>query len=364
MTVTITRTMFGKETTSDDTLEALESLERGHSCLMDKVETLYMSLNLHDRFPELKEVDLNFVCILLMAHDLKINICKQAIASFFEWDKLDHAVGGAQQALGTKLHQQMHKAIAKHQPALMTAIRKFNSYCEQLESSYDPSCGIPLPSALPTKLTELRGDPTLMEDVWIAPSVGDVPRWLEDSDIRLGIEADNLCCFFGEELATMELAICLPESEPFMVALEMHQSNFLQTQTRWANSLASLVQFASHVKEAIATATTIAGGSQSITFHWINTTTTLVVPKFDGEGEVAVFSDLDDVAPQVDAEQAMLADVLESEMGTIDDNEDLTDFSCDIHATIVWEVPENLLLDDFCVPLRGQSLIIPGTIVT
>jgi hypothetical protein len=125
-----------------------------------------------------------------------------------------------------------------------------------------------------------------------------------------------------------------------MVALEMRRSNFLRTQTRWANSLASSVRFASHVKEAIATATTIAGGSQSITFHWINTTTTLAVPEFDGEGEVAVFSDLDDVAPQVDAEQAMLADVLESEMGTIYDDEDLTDFSCDIHATIVWEVPE------------------------
>ena len=88
--------MFGNETTSDDTLEALQSLERGHSRLMDKVETLYMSLNLHDNFPELKGVDLNFVRTLLLAHDLKINIRKRAIASFFEWDKLDRAIGGAQ----------------------------------------------------------------------------------------------------------------------------------------------------------------------------------------------------------------------------------------------------------------------------
>ena len=96
----MTRTMFGKETTSDDTLEALESLEKGHTRLMDKVETLYMSLNLSDRFPELEGVDLNFVRTLLMARDLKINIRKRAIASFFEWDKLDRAVGGAQQTLG------------------------------------------------------------------------------------------------------------------------------------------------------------------------------------------------------------------------------------------------------------------------
>lgn len=35
-----------------------------------------------------------------MARDLKINIRKRAIASFFEWDKLDRAVGGKQNALG------------------------------------------------------------------------------------------------------------------------------------------------------------------------------------------------------------------------------------------------------------------------
>lgn len=113
----------------------------------------------------------------------------------------------------------------------MTAIRKFNSYCERLESLYDPTWGIPLPAPLPTKLTELRSDPRLMEDVWITPSVGEVPRWLEDSDvrdgirallkqeccqeeqIRLGIEAENLCRFFGDELAALELAVRLPESK-------------------------------------------------------------------------------------------------------------------------------------------------------
>lgn len=111
----------------------------------------------------------------------------------------------------------------------MTAIRKFNSYCEQLDSLYDPTCAIPLPPPLPTKLTELRADPTLMEDVWITPSVGEVPRWLDDTDVRdgirallkrercreeqvrLGTEADNLCRFFGEELAALEFALHTPE---------------------------------------------------------------------------------------------------------------------------------------------------------
>jgi hypothetical protein len=107
----------------------------------------------------------------------------------------------------------------------MTAIRKFNSYCERLDSLYDPSWGIPLPTALPTKLVDLHNDQTLMEDVWITPSAGDIPRWLNDSDVRdgirallkhdrcqeeqqrLSIEADNLCSYFGDELSALELAL-------------------------------------------------------------------------------------------------------------------------------------------------------------
>jgi hypothetical protein len=112
----------------------------------------------------------------------------------------------------------------------MTAIRKFNSYCERLESLFDPSWGVPLPAPLPTKLADLRNDQTLMEDVWITPSVGDVPRWIEDVDMRdgirallkqdrcreeqcrLGLEADNLCRWFRDELTALELAIRSPTS--------------------------------------------------------------------------------------------------------------------------------------------------------
>lgn len=95
-----TRTMLEKEASSDDTFNVLASLQRGHDRLMTKVEALYSSLNVQDRFPELDGVNLNFVQVLLMARDLKINIRKRAIASFFEWDKLDRAVGGSHQALG------------------------------------------------------------------------------------------------------------------------------------------------------------------------------------------------------------------------------------------------------------------------
>ncbi|KAG1802437.1 hypothetical protein EV424DRAFT_1351735 [Suillus variegatus] len=87
-----TRLMLEKGAASKDTLRALEALEKGHDCLMAKVKILYASLNIHDQFPELEGINLDFVQLLLMACDLKMNIRKWAITSFFGWDKLDRAV--------------------------------------------------------------------------------------------------------------------------------------------------------------------------------------------------------------------------------------------------------------------------------
>ncbi|KAM6496640.1 hypothetical protein JOM56_007113, partial [Amanita muscaria] len=61
---------------------------------------LYASLNIPEQFPNVQGLDLEFLRTLMMARDLKINIRKRAIGSFFEWDRLDQAVGGRQQALG------------------------------------------------------------------------------------------------------------------------------------------------------------------------------------------------------------------------------------------------------------------------
>jgi hypothetical protein len=141
-----------------------------------------------------------------MARDLKINIRKRAIGSFFEWDKLDRAAGGCEEVLGklhqsnlclssslcfigTKLHQSTRKAISKRKPALMNAIRKYNKYCETLEALYNPEWDIPLPEPLPTQLAVLRDGSNLMEDVWITRAEGMVPRWLEDADVRDGIRS-------------------------------------------------------------------------------------------------------------------------------------------------------------------------------
>ncbi|KAF8834008.1 hypothetical protein BDN67DRAFT_1016963 [Paxillus ammoniavirescens] len=215
---------------SEETVSILNSMEHSHDHLLNKIETFYASLNVNDKFPELQGIQLEFVRLLLMACDLKINIQKQAIGSFFEWDKLDRAVGGKDETLGMKLHQQTRKAISKRQPALMAAIHKYNKYCHQLEDLYDSSYTLPLPKSLPTKLTELHSDQTLLQDMWISPFIGEIPRWLEDVSVcdgihgllkrdrcqeeqqRLGMEADNMCCWFGIKLSAVELALCLPES--------------------------------------------------------------------------------------------------------------------------------------------------------
>lgn len=70
-----------------------------------------------------------------------------------------------------------------------------------------------------------------MEDVWITPSVDQIPPWLEDIDVRqgirgmlkvdrcleeqrrLGMEGDNMCRWFGRELSALEVAIATPNSE-------------------------------------------------------------------------------------------------------------------------------------------------------
>lgn len=128
--------------------------------------------------------------------------------------------------IGTKLHQETRTKISKRKPALITAIKKFNTYCERLRELRPKDSAIPLPEPLPLDLVALRDHPRFMEDVWITHTPNaDPPRWLEDADVRKGIlayhkrsrcleekvrcgrEADNMCQWFGEELTAIEIAL-------------------------------------------------------------------------------------------------------------------------------------------------------------
>ncbi|CAK5276406.1 unnamed protein product [Mycena citricolor] len=169
-------------------LAHLLELEESHMELSDRADALYASLNLRENFPQLVGLPGDFVKTLLVLHDLKISIRKRAVGSFYEMETLDRAVGGRKEALGTKLHQQTRKAMAKRHPVLYRQINRFNSLCEKIGKDLPADCNLPIPAPLPTRLAALRNDMTLYEDVCVVPAMDCVPRWIEDSDVRDGIQ--------------------------------------------------------------------------------------------------------------------------------------------------------------------------------
>ena len=92
--------VISEDTGNPEAHRFFDSLCRTHQETVGQVEELYNSLNITDAFPEIQGLPLEFVRTLLMARDLKINIRKRAIGTFFEWDKLDRASGGRDQPLG------------------------------------------------------------------------------------------------------------------------------------------------------------------------------------------------------------------------------------------------------------------------
>ncbi|KAG6369896.1 hypothetical protein JVT61DRAFT_13361 [Boletus reticuloceps] len=354
-------------------LEALDSMERTHNCMLEKVQTLYSSLNVEDHFPELHGVSLDFVRILLMARDLKINIRKRAIGSFFEWDKLDRAVGGKDKALGTKLHQHTRKSIAKRQPALMSAIRKYNQYCEQLEQLYDPLYAIPLPSPLPTKLADLRSDQSLLQDVWITPAEGNIPRWLEDQtvrdgirallkrdrcheeQVRLGMEADNMCRWFGKELAAVELASRLPEYRRYHLLFWQRREELHVLEEQWPSPLASAARYASRAQAAIQLAAQVAiiTTASNVEIQWLPPVVCSLQSAADDEEEMdPAENETPDVDEGITPEQVLLGDVL-----TGRDNEDEEAIATVLDVNLLWNEMHQLTRDVF-------DLIIPITSIT
>ncbi|KAF8835150.1 hypothetical protein BDN67DRAFT_871741, partial [Paxillus ammoniavirescens] len=337
-----------------------QHLDCTHECLISKVDALYSSLNVCDKFPKLNGISLDFIRILLLARDLKINVCKHTIGTFFEWDKLDRAVSGAQQALGTKLHQQTWKAISKRQPALMSTIRKFNGYCEQLEDLYNPTWSIPIPEPLPTRLNELHNHQSLMEDIWISRSEGEIPRWMEDKDIqdgihtmlkrdrcleeqrRLGTEADNLCRWYGTELTAVELALRIPANVIFFLALQQRHEHILSLPSRWSNPLVSATRFASQTDGATALANQLLGHNPQISLHWVNATTMELPNAAPEEANV----DLDHFLGLPDGtsnpENQLLVDYLtEDPPGPIDEEEgDVQPVQLTVTTEIIWEISE------------------------
>ncbi|KAJ7922225.1 hypothetical protein B0H13DRAFT_2411706 [Mycena leptocephala] len=221
---------------SPRSLAVLHSLEKTHERLSSEAEELYASLNIQKDFPELLNLPLEFAQTLLLMRDLKINIRKRAIGSFFEWESLDRAVSGRREALGTKLHQSTRKAISRRQPSLLKAIKKFNKGCETLERLRPPQCNIPIPSPLSVQLNGLWNDPSLHEDVWITPSDGPLPRWLNDEDVRDGIRSIHAAdrCTEEVERKVVRRAIEMTPDSPITFLLRWREDALMDLERSWA----------------------------------------------------------------------------------------------------------------------------------
>ncbi|TDL19236.1 hypothetical protein BD410DRAFT_900284 [Rickenella mellea] len=270
-----------------EAVQALTLLSEMQKRLTDQIEALFTSLNVVATFPDLRNFPLEFITALLLARDLKINIRKRAVGTFFEWDRIDQAVGGKENALGTKLHQQARKSISKRKPALMTALKKYNKYCERLRELAGPSSTFPLPQPLSLNLGILRLDDTLMQDVWIDTSVATGPRWMVDPAVRKGIramleldrcveerrrlgrEADNLLRWFTDELTALEIAHRLSPDIGQTVLLRRQRESTLLLKHQWTNPFISQFRWESHQQQAADLAAYITNSETSHSFIFL-----------------------------------------------------------------------------------------------
>ncbi|KAJ2911799.1 hypothetical protein MD484_g8611, partial [Candolleomyces efflorescens] len=240
-------------------MSSLKGLTTVYEELSGKLDTLYASLNITESFPALRGLPFDVVHKLLLARDLKINIRKRAIGSFFENERLEQASGGRHESLGTKEHQKVRAAIQKRKPPFLSAIRRFNKLCDELKELLKPEWNVPVPEALPTDVHKLRTKSHIMEDVWIEQSVGQTPRWIESPEVRHGIramlsldrcreervrlgkEGDNMCRWFGSELTKTRLAMANPSTDaPILRHLEAYETRLLLSEPKWSGSQAVL----------------------------------------------------------------------------------------------------------------------------
>ncbi|EED83625.1 predicted protein [Postia placenta Mad-698-R] len=324
-------------------------------------------------------ISLEFVRLLLMARDLKINIRKRAVGSFFEWDRLDQAVGGRHNPLGTKIHQQTRKAIAKRTPALKTAIRKFNRYCESLKELKQPEWTITVPLPLPTDLDALRDDASLLADVWIDPSQAQAPRWLEDVDVRKGIralllgdrcleerrrlgrEADNICRWYGSELAAAKLALATSSNADITFLLQQRVCELLLLPAKWKNPLVSPQRFDAQTTLASETVNSALGDPQVYAWPFVIETP---LPYIIHQDDTDPYGRLEEEEPSyLEAEQHLVEDVfLDDASGDEGPPEDARSEASVMTITMTWETPIHVSIDDAphflqaTAPVLSQSL--------
>ena len=267
--------------------------------------------------------------------------------------------------------------MQRHTPALMAAIRKFNKYCDALHTLSDPAANIPLPRHLKTDLSSLRDDPYLMEDVWVHPSMEAAPPWLTDTKVRkgiramlkidrcteefrrLGMEVDNLCRWFGRELAAIKLSIQTAVGECFsrycycnhltqlrvepllLQPLLRERTIILRLQYLWVTPLTPKHILPFHVQDATDIVLRITcKPPRPVALHWLPLQVPPLIQNHEEYLDANADDDEWDDTPLLDPSQEMLADVitedsrveLSTESIWIPSVRDFTKFS-EIHLT-------------------------------
>ncbi|PPQ97512.1 hypothetical protein CVT26_006536, partial [Gymnopilus dilepis] len=288
----------------------LAGLHESRRLLTNNLEALYVSLNVFNEISSIRS-------LWRMTSKL-ISEKEPLVGSFFEWDRFDQAVGGQNQTLGTKLHQQTRQAISKRAPALTTAIKKFNQYCVKLADLHDPSWNIPIPLPLPTKLADLRDDSNLTEDVWVTRSEVTAQAWLTDPD-------------FGREIAAAELALRLPQYTSLIIQLSQRRDELIHLKSRWTSSLASSIRFETHINTAVKQAEALTGQTCATPLKWIVLTTEA---GSSAERDGSESAEDDEQALAEDDEQTLAdedpSDIIVSDILRAEDDEDLINETSDI----------------------------------
>ncbi|KAL0060457.1 hypothetical protein AAF712_012740 [Marasmius tenuissimus] len=354
-----------------DSLFYLEQLIQAHGSLKAKAEGLYESLDLPQDYPELQRIPLEYLHNLLLARDLKYTIRTKAVHSFFEFDRIDGAVGGAHGALGTKEHQTARKAISSRQPALQNLIRRYNQFCAYLSTNYRPQFRIPVPKELLLALTSLQDMETshLFEDVWIL-TAETPPRWLVDEGVCAGIcalltldcaaeerlrlvtESNNMCRWFRTELLALKAMAALPQFACFRTLVNLCLNDHLHLATIWANPFLPRTTLQNQVSLVELHLQGRAGHGQSPSEFTSPDSTLIATERAVAQDEPEVQDIPEAPEDEQTGDAVYLTDVIIEINPELSDNED----NGNPENELVWECPDNLRVDCILYPsLRAQS---------
>ncbi|CAK5284324.1 unnamed protein product [Mycena citricolor] len=201
---------------------AIQDLQSTHVKLSQQAEHLFTSLNLETHYPELAGLPFEFVQILLLMRDLKIQIRKQAIGTFLEWENLDRAVQGQWEPLDHILQHELEQEINFLQRVASRWRRQLQIPQPRL-LAMDPTLSVSshnftpaaAPAAAPaaTPAAPLNPEPTIEEHT---NQVEADP--LED-DMNQSLWVDS------EDISIDEVAACPSDSEEALAVSDMMETD-------------------------------------------------------------------------------------------------------------------------------------------